>query len=595
MPSLISLAVVALSVSSAVVVAKSGVPDPSSDDSNKGNYNKTSCLYIPGDREYPHEAEWNALNRTVGGRLIRGVPVAAVCYGPDANATRCAELQHDWGVVNFFLDNPVAVVPPYWDNNTCDPFVTLGQSLSDCQIGNLARYAINVSDASTVAAGLKFARNKKIRLVIKNTGHDFLGGSQGLGSLALWTHNLKNISFITKYSSPGYTGPAVKIGAGVQFVELYKAAAARGLRVVGGSCPSVGANGGWRQGGGHGPLVSSYGLGADQTLEQEVVTADGRLLTVSPTKNSDLFWALNGGGAGNWAVVLSSTVKAHADGPVAGSVLFIDNTHDEKFWAAVTAWTKHLLVLNSLPRFSSEIFITKDVFALDMATWPGATQAELIEALTPFYESLRQLNITPTRNETAVQNSYVEHYNAYVGSDQIFTRNLTIGGRLIPRSFVQQETLVPNLTATIRNIVENNPDTTVYYLGYNASYARTGGVTAQTNAIFPAWRESLFLINLVTWTDPQATWADQASYLATINTWQTQLRDLTPGGGAYINEATFNDPTWKEDFFGSNYGRLSTIKKKYDPDYQFYVKPGVRADEWFEAADGRLCRVQGHH
>lgn len=487
------------------------------------------------------------------------------------------------------LNNPVAVVPPYWDNNTCDPFVTIGAAVSSCRLGNLASYAINVSDATTVVAGIDFARQNNIRLIIKNTGHDYLGGSQGKGSLALWTHNLKDISFLN-YSGAGYTGPAVKIGAGVQFVDLYTQAEERGLRVVGGSCPTVGANGGWRQGGGHGPLVSSYGLGADQTLEMEVVTADGQQLTTSPTENPDLFWALNGGGAGNWAVVLSSTVKAHVDGPVAGSVLYFDNTHDDVFWSAVEAWTRALPTLNDIPNFSSEIFITPDVFALDMATWPGGDEASMTEALTPFYESLAQLNITPTLNETAVQRTYFEHYQTYVGTDQVFTRNITIGGRLVPRSFVEEGSQVPNLMASLRDMLESDVDTVIYFLAYNASLERAG-VTPETNAIIPAWRDSLFLINLVTANDPQASWGNLSSDLAIMNQWQETLRELTPDSGAYINEGTFNDATWKDDYFGSNYGRLSSIKKEYDPDHVLYVKPGVLSDVWYEDSDGRLCRV----
>ncbi|KAM7211559.1 hypothetical protein V8F06_013056 [Rhypophila decipiens] len=549
---------------------------------------KNNCKVIPGDRKWPGVPEWNALNKTVGGRLIRGTPVAQLCYGPNADATKCSDLQSSWGVVDHFLNNPVAVIPPYWDNNTCHPFVPLGTDVSSCGIGNLAVYAINVSDAATVAAGMKFARQKNIRLVIKNTGHDFLGGSQGLGSLALWTHNLKDIKFLN-YTSATYNGPAVKIGAGVQFKELSRLAEARGLRVVGGSCPTVGANGGWRQGGGHGPLVSAHGLGADQTLEMEVVTADGKLRKISPTKDADLFYALNGGGAGNWAVVLSSTIKAHQDGPIAGSILFFDNTHDDTYWAAVEAWTRHLPALNSIPGFASEIFITQDVFALDMATWPGATEAQMIEALTPFYNSLKKLNITITKNETAVQRSYIEHYNTYVGSDQIFTRNLTIGGRLIPRKFVEEGSLVSNLTSSIRTMFESSPNTTIYYLGYNASLP--AGVTSQTNAIFPAWRESLFLINLVTWSDPMTPWNTLKDSLATINNWQQTLRELTPGGGGYINEGTFDEDTWKEDYFGGTYEKLARIKKKYDPEHLLYVKPGVRADEWVQLGDGRLCKV----
>lgn len=78
----------------------------------------------------------------------------------------------------------------------------------------------------------------------------YLGKSTGKGALSLWTHNLKSISF-QNYTSQAYTGPAIKIGAGVQAFEAYTAAAAHGLRVVGGECITVGLAGGFTQGGGH--------------------------------------------------------------------------------------------------------------------------------------------------------------------------------------------------------------------------------------------------------------------------------------------------------------------------------------------------------
>jgi hypothetical protein len=95
----------------------------------------------------------------------------------------------------------------------------------------MSSYAINVTDAATVAAGVNFAREHNVRLVVKNTGHDFLGRSAGKGALALWTHHLKGIE-VLNYTSSGYTGPAMRLGAGMQVLEIYEAAAARGFRTV---------------------------------------------------------------------------------------------------------------------------------------------------------------------------------------------------------------------------------------------------------------------------------------------------------------------------------------------------------------------------
>jgi hypothetical protein len=78
----------------------------------------------------------------------------------------------------------------------------------------------------------------------------YLGKSTGAGALSIWTHNMKSIEFLN-YTSRGYTGPAAKLGAGVQAFEAYDAAAKIGLKVLGGECPTVGIVGGYTQGGGH--------------------------------------------------------------------------------------------------------------------------------------------------------------------------------------------------------------------------------------------------------------------------------------------------------------------------------------------------------
>lgn len=55
-----------------------------------------ACRFIPGDAEWPTEKEWQALNRTVGDRLIRGVPLAQACYQPNLDNARCAKIRGEW-------------------------------------------------------------------------------------------------------------------------------------------------------------------------------------------------------------------------------------------------------------------------------------------------------------------------------------------------------------------------------------------------------------------------------------------------------------------------------------------------------------------
>ena len=89
-----------------------------------------------------------------------------------------------------------------------------------------------------VKFAVDFARNNNVRLVIKNTGHDFMGKSIGAGSLSIWTHKLKEFEVIENYSAKGtpYNGPAAKIGAAWQVGDLYAELEKHGMVAMGGEC-----------------------------------------------------------------------------------------------------------------------------------------------------------------------------------------------------------------------------------------------------------------------------------------------------------------------------------------------------------------------
>lgn len=69
------------------------------------------------------------------------------------------------------------------------------------------------------------------------------------------------------------------------------------------------------------------------------------------------------------------------------------------------------------------------------------------------------------------------------------------------------------------------------------------------------------------------------------------MEAVTPGSGAYMNEADFCEPNFHNAFFGSKYERLLAIKNEHDPDMFFYATNGVGSEAWTVTDDGRMCRA----
>lgn len=119
--------------------------------------------------------------------------------------------------------------------------------------------------------------------------------SAGRDAISIYTHNIRGIEVNHQDERAIKSGgtASVKIAAGTQMAELYAVAAENNITIVGGADLNVGI-GGWITGAGHSPISSKYGLGADQVIEMEVVTANGTLLTINETSYPGLFWAMRG-------------------------------------------------------------------------------------------------------------------------------------------------------------------------------------------------------------------------------------------------------------------------------------------------------------
>lgn len=379
------------------------------------------------------------------------------------------------------------------------------------------------------------------------------------------------------------------MGAGVQGYEAMEAAQAQGLVAVGGECPTVGVAGGYTQGGGHSALSTSFGLGADQTLEWEVVTAAGKLVTASRTQNADLYWALSGGGGGTYGVVVSLTAKAHPDAVVSGAslIFYSSTTTSDNFYAAVEVF--HSLLPAMVDSGAMVVYYFSNAFfEISPLTAYGKTEAEVKVIMTPLATALDKLNITYTLTYSQSA-TYVDHYNTYFGPLPFGNIEVGIaqyGGRLIPRSTVFNNN--DDLTATVRNITENG----VLFIGVGVNVSSPAITSGVSNAVLPAWRDALVHATLTTPWNFTAPWSEMIA-LQDKMTYEIvpQLEAVTPGSGAYMNEADFRQPNWQEDFFGNNYGRLLSIKDKWDPSHLFYAVTAVGSERWTVAADGRMCKA----
>jgi FAD/FMN-containing dehydrogenase len=332
-------------------------------------------------------------------------------------------------------------------------------------------------------------------------------------------------------------------------------------------------------------------MGADQALEWEVVTANGTLVTATPTKNSDLYWALSGGGGGTYGIALSLTARAYPESIIGGVSLALaapsGSADDDILWGLISFFFQQALPGIVDAGAHVQVAIAGPAFILSEVTIPGATEDDMRSVMKPFTDYLNSHQIPFQMNVTSYPNFY-EHADHYIGPfpyGNVYSAQIQ-GGVMIDRDVVLSNSTGPELISRLRHIAT----TSNFYILPYAFNGASKDPSTPANAVHPGWRDLLMYIVV----------SQQWNYGVPFSTMDEQERMLTEeimpplqdlAIGAYMSEADFRNPRWKEEFYGSNWDKLSEIKQKWDPEGLFYATTAVGSDEWQPDADGRLCRV----
>ncbi|KAJ7347092.1 FAD-binding domain-containing protein [Mycena albidolilacea] len=522
------------------------------------------------------QAAWDALNKTVNGQLYTAIPFARPCFQSSSLAgtfdeAACQSVQANY--LNATVRSNTFATYMASQSETCSATgaqcyldwqnVTNPAAVSSsetCSQGSVSTHYIDVKKASDVQAAFQFSSKTGVPLVIKNTGHDYAGRSSLANSLGLWSHNLKSKTFNAKFTPQGCpaktTFPAATIGAGVQTAELYEYADQQGITIPGGACVSVGIAGGYLQGGGHSWLSNIYGLAVDRVLEFEVVTPTGQHLFANACQNTDLYFALRGGGGGTFGFVLSATMKALPKASYISVEVTYTSTPD------------------TLKTFLS--FLISNAVKWSTDGWSGQIRpgAKLVltavntteAAATAYFSDLQGVAQSIGGAFSVVTTpSYLAFHNKFIVPDALNELDgipQTVGSRLISAQTFSNS--ADELLDSLVNIVTNSQ---VSFIFANAPFSFKQDASLGPASVNPAWRNSLWhVVAGAGWTFDTPASVQSIIYDSLTSGIDT-LRNITPSSGAYLNEADLHEPNYSESFWGSNYDQLVQIKKKYDPQH----------------------------
>ncbi|MDQ8756209.1 FAD-binding oxidoreductase [Sphingosinicella sp. LHD-64] len=541
--------------------------------------------------------DWSALTAQLGDRLIR-------IRSPLVD---CARAGGEGAEALFERINN-----PYYLGD--EPGLTQTLGWTGAWTSQPSDFAVTAESAADIAAAVDFARRHGMRLVVKGGGHSYFGNSNGAGSLLVWTRRMRAIELHDDFVGQGCPAnpspiPAVSVGAGAIWGQVYDAVAVQAGRYVqGGGCLTVGVAG-FVLGGGFGSLSKAFGTGAANLLEAEVVTADGQVRIANACHEPELFFALRGGGGGSFGVVTRLTLRTHELPATIGAVLSSITARSDAAWRALVgriiafyaealfnpAWGEQIrfspgrqlsvsMMFHGLGRDEAQAvwapflaWIGERGDDYEMAGEPVIIAATGRQFWDPAYlETLPGIVLPDDRPDAPSSNVFWAANLGEAGQTLHAYQSAWLPARLL--GVDQQIALVDALVAA----------SSIWGVALHTNKGLAGGTPfalarTRETATNPAVLNAFAL--LICAADAPPAWPGIPGHEPDLETGRRRaarvteamapIRRLVPDAGAYVSESDYFERDWKRAYWGEHYRRLSAAKRRYDPSNLFRVHNGV--------------------
>ncbi|KAM0862037.1 hypothetical protein ACQ4PT_045514 [Festuca glaucescens] len=436
--------------------------------------------------------------------------------------------------------------------------------------------------ASHVQAAVRCGRRHGVRLRVRSGGHD----NEGLSYRSQRPQVFAVVDLAKMQAVQVDPRRATAwVGSGATLGELYYVVgtAAPGLGFPGGVCPTVGV-GGLFSGGGFGLLMRKFGLAADNILDAIIVNADGMVLEGKKAMGDDLFWAIRGGGAASFGVVLWWKVRLV---PVPPKITYFSVTKTMN-QGAVDTVTKWQTVAPALPDDLTVRVLVEQRQANFQSLYLGNCSA----VVRTLHHGFPELGVTRADCREMSWLQYVAYL--YFGDAinnaplelLLLNRTMTLGPFVKNKSDYVKKALTkntwekiftwPNGAAQGQVILEPHggrmakiADAALPFphrsgVLYNIQYVQFWNGNGAGNSSSPNWINGLY-----EFMTPFVTKNPRAAY--------SNYRDLDFGVNKVVRGVSTYESgkVWGERYFGGNFRRLTMIKRKVDADDYFQNEQSV--------------------